>query len=457
MNYDPGSPPGDADGRDEPSDDRHRLPGAAAPRTRASERSRRESEPTHHDDYRHHDDRHDDQCEGHRGGLLFGDHDDQHGVHDDEHGGHDGGRFDDDGYLRTEPHRRRRTWIPILLAVALVLGGGWVAVKQLGLSLPSIGGGDDGGGDFAGEGEGRTTVRIEPGSSGMDMGQALEESGVVKSGRTFARVFGADPNASRIQPGTYTLRKEMSAASALKLMMQPGSRVGAGVTIPEGLWATEIFRKLSKATDVPVAEYQKVKASSLGLPAGADGRLEGYLFPSTYEFRKGTSAQDQLQAMVRRFKQQVQPLQVRADQLPRVVTLASIVQAEAAPGPDAPKVARVVENRIKPGSETQGRLEMDSTVHYLLQKRGTITTSDKDRRSTSPFNTYVQKGLPPGPINNPGIAAIKAAMNPTPGSWLYFVTVDLDTGKTLFSSNLKGHQKNVATFRSWCKAHPGRC
>lgn len=102
---------------------------------------------------------------------------------------------------------------------------------------------------------------------------------------------------------------------------------------------------------------------------------------------------------------------------------------------------------------------MDSTVGYAVNKpRGTgVTTSDAERANTSPYNTYVHEGLPPGPIGAPGKAALEAAANPAEGNWKYFVTVNLDTGETLFAETFTEHQQNVRKFQAWCQGNPGKC
>ncbi|AKU18921.1 hypothetical protein VV02_13925 [Luteipulveratus mongoliensis] len=339
----------------------------------------------------------------------------------------------------------------------MVFGGGAVAYKTLGLHMPSLGGGSEGGGDFAGEGSGVAKIVVRRGDTGSDIGATLEQAGVVKSGRTFARAFAAEHDAAGLQPGTYTLRKQMSSASALSLMLDPKSHVGDGVTVPEGLWAQEVYARLSKGTGVPLADYAKVDPKQLGLPAAAGGQVEGYLFPSTYEFPDKATATDQLRTMVTEFKRRTASLNIPAGQEQRVMTIASVVQAESKLGEDGPKVARVIENRLRPNPATNGRLQMDSTVHYMLRKRGTVTTTDKQRQSTSPYNTYVHPGLPPAPVDSPGLEAIQAALQPTPGNWLYFVTVNLSTGETRFAATLPEHNKNVAVFQAWCKANPGKC
>lgn len=349
--------------------------------------------------------------------------------------------------------RNRRTCLVMVLTFVLVVGAIGVAVKTLGSGLIPSFGSSSGGGDYKGDGTGAVKIQVKPGDSGAAIGRTLEQAGVVKSASTFASVAAADPDFAKIQPGTYQLKSQMSSQAALTLMLDPSSRISRGVTIREGLWASEIYSILSKATGVPLADYQKVDVSKLGLPAAADGKVEGFLFPSTYDFAPNATATDQLKTMVSYGVKEMNTLGVPADQLRKVVIIASIVQSESRLGPDGPKVAQVIDNRLKDNMA----LGMDSTIHYITQKRGTVTTTDQERAVNSPYNTYKNKGLPPGPISNPGLEALKAAAHPTSGPWLYFVTVNQATGETKFATTYAEHQKNVAQFQAWCKANPGKC
>jgi UPF0755 protein len=191
----------------------------------------------------------------------------------------------------------------------------------------------------------------------------------------------------------------------------------------------------------------------LGLPAAARGRAEGYLFPSTYEFDTDATAAEQLQTMVAKSLEELGRLGVTGNRMQRVLTIASIVEAEARATPDRPKVARVIENRLARSM----RLQMDSTVHFVSQRRGKAGTTQAERLSRSPYNTYLVTGLPPGPIDNPGLSAMKAAVSPVPGSWMYFVAVDPETGATRFAVDGAGHAANAKLFQKWCSDHPGKC
>lgn len=370
-----------------------------------------------------------------------------------------------------EPRRRRRqrqkrstgrSLLTVILAVVLVGGATVMAFTILKPIVSSItGGGGSEGEDFAGPGDGDVAVTVKQGDSGESIATTLKSAGVVKSRTAYLDASAADPELSaRIQAGTYTLKKGMKALDAFTLLADPANRTGPRLTIPEGLWAREIIPRLSKATGVPVANYEAAlkDTTALGLPEGADGKVEGYLFPSSYEFDKGTPAATQLKAMVAMTLAELKKAGVQPDDYTRILTVASIVEGEVNGEADRAKVARVIENRLDdPNGPTIGRLQMDSTVHYIEQKRGRAGTSDAARNSNSPYNTYKVTGLPPGPINSPGAASIEAAANPADGPWFYFVAVNPTTGETKFAVTQAEHDVNVQEFNQWCSENKDKC
>lgn len=344
---------------------------------------------------------------------------------------------------RSTKRRRGMSCLVLLLTIALVLAAAFFAFGSLRSLIPGASEEQD----FAGPGHGTVEVRISDGASGSEIGEALVDKGVVKTTSGFTEVAATQPEkAAEIQPGTYTMLKKMTSKDAFDRLLDPAHRTASGITIPEGQWRSEIYERLSRGTDVPVQDYEQAeKSGRLRLPAEAHGKVEGWLYPSTYEF-EDTTAVDQLNEMIARTTAELEKAGVAKKDWARTLTLASIVEGESGDA-DRGKVARVVENRLKHASgPTVGKLQMDSTIHYMLQKRGTVTTSDKERNTDSPYNTYKNPGLPPGPINNPGGAAIEAAGNPDPGPWLYFVTVDPATGETRFATTEKEHQRNVQEF-----------
>ncbi|AXG76622.1 endolytic transglycosylase MltG [Streptomyces paludis] len=222
------------------------------------------------------------------------------------------------------------------------------------------------------------------------------------------------------------------------------------LVVPEGRRAGQIYRSVDEALRLPAGTTVKALATAkLPLPKGADGNPEGYLFPATYPVDASTTPAGLLAYMVSTAHQRFGAGQHGGSSatakdtadaaLHRTVTIASIVQAEAATAADMGKVARVVHNRLALGMP----LQMDSTVNYALN-RSTLDTSHHDTKTDSPYNTYAHKGLPPTPIGNPGDEAMNAARDPAPGDWLYFVTVR--PGDTRFTATYAEQRENVAEF-----------
>ncbi len=365
------------------------------------------------------------------------------------------------GLHARSPKRRGRRWLVLLVTVAVVVGGGaaaWSSISPVVSSITSFG--HSAPTDYPGPGTGQVTVVVKQGDTGEDIATALKAAGVVLTRAAYLDAARANPEASAaIQPGTYTLRSQMTGAGAFRMLTDPANRVGGGVTVREGLWATEIYDLLAKQTGQPRADYVAAAKDpkALGLPAAAHGNIEGYLFPATYDFPEGMSAADQLKAMVAKAVEQFTAAGLTPATMERTVIVASIVEAEASGAADRGKVARVIENRVKnTGPPNYGLLQLDSTVSYGVKHRS-VTTTDAERADPNPWNTYVHKGLPIGPIGNPGLKAIQAALHPTPGPWLYFVAVNPVTGETKFATTQAQHDQYVAEFQAFCRAHPGTC
>jgi UPF0755 protein len=293
--------------------------------------------------------------------------------------------------------------------------------------------------DYVGPGTGEVRVEIKDGQSATDVAQTLQDQGVVKSAKAFANAVASAGKSSSLQPGEYTMRKSMSAAEAVKLL-DPKDRLLKRITLKEGLRLSDTLAQLAKQTGKPLKEFQQAARDpeALGLPPYAKGKLEGYAFPATYEITPKMTAADILAAMVARFKQTAgkDKLEREARALGHtsheIMTIASIVQAESGSVEDMGKVARTIYNRLD-GTPVR-KLEMDSTVMYGLNKYG-IAATNADLESTSRYNTYMWEGLPPGPIANPGDHAIQAALKPTKGDWIWFVTTDPKRGITKFTSS----------------------
>jgi UPF0755 protein len=222
------------------------------------------------------------------------------------------------------------------------------------------------------------------------------------------------------------------------------------ITIPEGFVVQQVYARLAEQSGLPEADFVQAAAdpAAYGVPGST---LEGWLFPATYTFEDGATAQQMLQTMVDRMEQALTDRGVPQEQWQDVVTFASLVEREGGPAANFPQVVRVFQNRLDIGM----LLQSDATIHYGLGEFGVITTTDAERADpNNAYNTYVYTGLPIGPIGAPGDAAIDAVLAPTEGDWLYFVTVDPSTGETVFSETLSEHNQAVLRFQAWLRDNP---
>jgi UPF0755 protein len=297
--------------------------------------------------------------------------------------------------------------------------------------------------DYSGSGYGSVTVQIKQGDSAATIGQLLAARGVVASERAFYNAAKASGRAGSLQWGIFRLHQHMKASLALAMLLSQTSRVQIKILIPEGLRLSNIIYVLGKATgDLPGYKQAVTETSKLGLPPYAGGKPQGYLYPDTYFIQPGTSPLKVLQQMVAAFNREANSVNLAAtaahDNLTEgeVITVASLVQAEGGRAQDFPKIARVIYNRLN----QHMKLQLDSTVLFALHKYGIFAT-DAELRVKSPYNTYMHAGLPPGPIDSPGAAAISAALHPAPGNWLYFVTVNPKTRVTKFTSSYAQFQQ----------------
>ncbi|MFD3520691.1 endolytic transglycosylase MltG [Streptomyces sp. NPDC058653] len=374
-------------------------------------------------------------------------------AYDDEDDGRRGGG----GRDRRGPSKKKRRGGGACLVAGLVLvgataGGGYYAYQfwQERFGPPP---------DFAGAGTGSVQVEIPQGAGLSEMGNLLKASGVVKSAGAFVEAAGEHPKGKAIQPGVYPLKKEMSAKAAVELMTNPANL--NSLTIGEGTRAVKVYEfidtklKLEPGTTAGVA---KAQAGKLGLPAWADDNedikdpLEGFLYPARYDIGEKTKPEDVLKQMVARSNQEYKKydLEKSAADLGLespldVVTVASLVQAEGITHDDFKKMAAVVYNRLKPtNTDTNQKLEFDSTFNYLKNESEIDISTAEIRNHDDPYNTYFYKGLPPGPIGNPGADALNATKAPDSGGWMYFISID---GKTTeFTKTLAEHQKLVDKF-----------
>jgi UPF0755 protein len=359
------------------------------------------------------------------------------------------------GARKKEKKRGFSGCLAVLVALIVVVGGaavlGTKGFHYLKDHLQSAA-------DYSGPGHGRVLFEVKKGESTSTIGRNLKNQNVVASVDAF---LGAAGGNTGIQVGFYQLKKKMAADDAYKLLSNPDNIVTDTVTIPEGLRVTDVVAILADKTKFSTEDFQTAleDTSALGLPSFANGNPEGYLFPSTYGFGPKEQPADMLKDMVDRWHQAADEndLVAGAKKVGRtpaeVMTIASLIQAEGR-GDDMPKVSRVIYNRLDgPGTQqgTFGKLQIDATVNFALDRKGVVAVTIDDTHVDSPYNTYANVGLPPGPINSPGDDAIKAALNPADGNWYYYVTVNLRTGETKFAHTFAEAQQYNAEFHQYCE------
>lgn len=361
-------------------------------------------------------------------------------------------------YLSHEEPPKKRRWVKRLIVTIVILGilGGMAGaayaifqpqiVKVQNALFPPEN-------DYKGSGSGEVMFTIKSGDDGSAISNNLAKAGVVKTYEAFYSLLLRQKTDPEFQPGVFKLAKKMSAAAALAALQDPASRVENTAVIPEGTAEKDILQTVADATKIPLADLQSAAAdpAAYGLPAQAKS-LEGFLFPATYTFGPGTTAQQAIKTMVDRMFQALDEAGVAPENRWNTVVLASVVQREAGLKDDYPKVARVFLNRIAQGWD----LQSDATVAYGTGHTDRVETTDAEREdANNPYNTYVHPGLPIGPISNPGDLAINAVQHPADGSWMYFVTWNLQTGETIFSTTQAEHEAAVEKWQQWMKDNPG--
>lgn len=299
-----------------------------------------------------------------------------------------------------------------------------------------------------------TFVEVPNGASAARIGVLLEQAGVIRSRYEFdllrLRKHGT------LRAGEYRFDHAAKPADVYARIAR-GDVFARAVTIPEGSTIFEIAARLEQAGFGPRQDFVAEADKDTNLVADLDPQattLEGYLFPDTYMLPRKATPEQICTTMVKRFRAVAAELGLEGN-LHNVVTLASLVERETAVDGERAEVASVFENRLAKDMP----LATDPAVIYGLQLegrwRGTIYESDLKRDTA--YNTYLHKGLPPGPIANPGVKSLRAAMDPAKTNYLYFVAAGADPqGHSLFSATLKEQNKNVAGYRHSVKKAGGR-
>jgi len=320
----------------------------------------------------------------------------------------------------------------VILIVILMLALG-VLNRILHTSAPDSGGGD-------------VVFNIPKGANLSQVAAQLESSGLIANRRLFigaARLLRAD---RKIQPGRFLLPRGADNVEILRYLIRAGLQT-KDITIPEGLTARQIASLFSRELGLDSTQFlawceDSILARELGVPAG---RLEGYLHPDTYNFYVNSSEIDVLTRLTQQFfalltdsmKNRMDSLSLSLHQ---AVTLASVIQGEVILESEAPLVSAVYHNRLR----RRIPLCADPTIQYILPD-GPRRLFHKDLELDSPYNTYKRQGLPPGPVNNPGMTALKAALSPAPVDYLYFVATG--DGAHAFNTDSEGHIRDKAKLQ----------
>ncbi|MGO3146548.1 MAG: endolytic transglycosylase MltG [Leucobacter sp.] len=366
------------------------------------------------------------------------------------------GRRRRDDHTQNDDERRTRTRGRIVISVVLIvmllaLGGGAAYVwTQFGDRVSLAMGWSTN--DYEGEGHGEALITITEGEIGADVADALAEADIVKTSEVFYELLLAQDPAVDFQVGTYQLKQQMSAQAALDALQNDENRMQLTVTIPEGTAALTALEMTAGVVDIPFSEFEAAAANpeAFGVPAEFPS-IEGFLFPATYTFEPDDTAETIIQTMVDRMWQALDDQGVAHEDAWRVLTLAAMVQREAGSNlEDFPKVSRVFLNRL----DIDMLLQSDATVSYGTGRTDTVWTTPEERADKSnKYNTYGNAGLPAGPITLPGDTAINAAIAPADGPWLYFMPIDLTSGKTEFAVTKEEHDQNVLKLDAWCTTH----
>jgi uncharacterized YceG family protein len=312
---------------------------------------------------------------------------------------------------------------------------------------------------FHGDGSGRVVVRIPKGASASEVGDILDEHGVVSSSTLFQVRVTIAGKRSDLYPGRFVLASDMSYGDAIDALTTAPVKKVATVTIPEGY---------SRAQAAPLAEEAGLSGSYLEAsvrskyldPAEYGGKnaknLEGFLFPDTFELKPGAPVADLVQLQLQDFKRRIRGVDMRYARSKNltvydVVTIASMIEREAMVEKERPLVAAVIYNRLHDGMP----LGIDATVRFATGNYERPLT-ESELATDSAYNTRLNPGLPPGPIGSPGLASIEAAAHPAKVDYLYYVVKPGTCGEHSFSSSAAEFEADVARYEQAREAAGGQ-
>jgi len=356
-------------------------------------------------------------------------------------------------------------FISLLIFLGLISAGGYFGYQYVQSSLQPV---DASSKQYV-------TVQIPEGANVQTIGSTLEKSGLIKHGVIFA-FYAKYKNYSDLKSGYYNLQKSMDLETIIQKLQEEGTKtpqapVLGKVTIPEGYTIDQIATAITtdvstkKAGKTPfkkedflkavqddafiekmVAKYPKLLANLPSKDSGVRYRLEGYLFPATYNYGKDTTVKEMIDQMLAAMDQNLSPyyetLESKNINVNEVLTLASLVEKEGATDQDRKDIASVFYNRLNQDMPLQSNIAILYAEGKLGQKTTLKEDATIDTELDSPYNIYKNTGLMPGPVDNPGVSAIEAAVNPSKTDYLYFVA-NVENGEVFFAKTYEEHNKNV--------------
>nr|WP_314845965.1 endolytic transglycosylase MltG [uncultured Microbacterium sp.] len=366
----------------------------------------------------------------------------------------------EDGGGRKAPKKKRRRGCLVALIIVLAVIGGIVAAGAFVWNTYS-----EQISDVMGWGEpddwepglatGEVLVTVSSGDTGRPVSAALHDAGVTRTEDVFYDYIVEEGIAVTFYPGIYRLQEKMTAAAALDALRNPENKLENSASVSEGATIESSLPSIAESLGMPIEDLQAAIDQGPAAYGVTADSLEGWLFPAVYTFDPGVTAPQVIQRMVDRTRESLDAAGVPAEDAQRILTIASIIQREGLTA-DFDKVSRVIQNRL----DIDMKLQMDSTAQYGYGSlhEGVVSSSAEALADPNPWNTYVNTGLPATPIASPSDAAIKAAMSPADGTWLYFVTINLATGETQFSDTYEEHLQGVEKWEQWCQENPdGGC
>jgi UPF0755 protein len=345
----------------------------------------------------------------------------------------------------------RITFAIIAIMLLLLIGGGVGAALYVANALQPVP-----------SAEQEIRVKIPAGSGSVQIASILKQQGLIKDSFIFTYYLKWKKEGSRFQAGEYSMKQGMTLDQLIE-KLNTGQTVKeemVRITIPEGFTAEQIAAKLAEQP-VWKAETFMSKVNSptglvspllAGLPdnKAIKHRLEGYLFPETYEFKKGATEEDFINRALQELEKKLDTLPAdwkdkqkeRGLSFHELLTVASLIEREVVVEEERPIVAGVIYNRLN----TKMPLQIDATIQYIFDKPKE-RLFEKDLQLESPYNTYLHQGLPPGPIASPSLASIKAALYPADTKYFYYVTKKDGSKGHLFAVTFNEHQKNIAASK----------